>query len=95
MKARFIKSDKMLSRLKSIGINLHLRETVARDGEKRSSFDFTRQFFTLSGLNEEALHLIRSRRLPQNRNSVLVNGSSSNCRCTSVAKPSMPFRRSV
>ena len=36
--------------------------------------------------------LIRSRRLPQNRNSVLVNGSNSNCCWTSRAKPSMPRR---
>ena len=39
--------------------------------------------------------LIRSRRRPQNRNSVLVNGSSSNCCWTSRARPSMPLRRSV
>ena len=38
--------------------------------------------------------LIRSRR-PQNRNSVLVNGSSSNCCWTRRARPSMPLRRSV
>ena len=37
----------------------------------------------------------RSRFRPQNRNSVLVNGSSSNCCCTIVAKPSIPLRRSV
>ena len=39
--------------------------------------------------------LIRSRRRPQNRNSVLVNGSSSNCCWTRRARPSMPLRRSV
>ena len=39
--------------------------------------------------------LIRSRRLPQNRNSVLVNGSSSNSCCTMAASPSIPFRMSV
>lgn len=36
-----------------------------------------------------------SLRRPQNRNSVLVNGSSSNFCCTSVARPSIPLRRSV
>ena len=35
--------------------------------------------------------LIRSRRRPQNRNSVLVNGSSSNCCWTRHARPSMPI----
>ena len=39
--------------------------------------------------------LIRSRRLPQNRNSVLVNGSNRNCCCTIFASPSIPLRRSV
>ena len=39
--------------------------------------------------------LIRSRRLPQNRNSVFVNGSSCNCSCTILANPSIPRRRSV
>lgn len=39
--------------------------------------------------------LIRSRRLPQNRNNVLVNGSSENSCCTIVANPSIPLRRSV
>ena len=39
--------------------------------------------------------LMRSRRLPQNRNSVLVNGSSSNCCWTILASPSIPLRRSV
>lgn len=39
--------------------------------------------------------LIRSRRRPQNRNSVLVNGSNWNCCCTMLARPSIPFRRSV
>ena len=29
------------------------------------------------------------------RNSVLVNGSSSNCCCTRAARPPIPFRRSV
>ena len=36
-----------------------------------------------------------SLRRPQNRNSVLVNGSSSTFCCTSVAIPSIPLRRSV
>ena len=36
-----------------------------------------------------------SRRLPQKRNSVLVNGSRRNCCCTIPARPSMPRRRSV
>lgn len=39
--------------------------------------------------------LIQFRRLPQNRNSALVNGSSWNCYCTMVASPSIPLRRSV
>ena len=39
--------------------------------------------------------LIRSLRLPQNRNSAFVNGSSSNSCCTMAARPSIPFRRSV
>ena len=39
--------------------------------------------------------LIRSRRLPQNRNSVLVNGSRLNCCWTKDARPSIPRRRSV
>ena len=39
--------------------------------------------------------LIRSFRLPQNRNSVLVNGSSWNWLCTMVASPSIPLRKSV
>ena len=39
--------------------------------------------------------LIRSRRLPQNRNSVLVKGSRSNSCRTSAARPSIPRRRSV
>ena len=39
--------------------------------------------------------LIRSFRLPQNRNSVLVNGSSWNWLCTKVASPSIPLRKSV
>ena len=38
-----------------------------------------------------AFHLRR----PQNKNRVFVNGSSSNCRCTRAASPSIPFRRSV
>ena len=36
-----------------------------------------------------------SLRRPQNRKSVFVNGSSSNFCCTSVARPSIPLRRSV
>lgn len=39
--------------------------------------------------------LIRFRRLPQNRNNVLVNGSSENSCCTIVANPLIPLRRSV
>lgn len=39
--------------------------------------------------------LIRSHRLPQNRNSVLVNGSSWNWLCTNAASPSIPLRKSV
>lgn len=38
---------------------------------------------------------ILSRRLPQNRNNVLLKGSSWNCCCTRAAKPSIPRRRSV
>lgn len=38
---------------------------------------------------------IRSHRLPQNRNSVLVNGSSWNWLCTNAASPSIPLRKSV
>ena len=39
--------------------------------------------------------LIRSRRRPQNRNSVLLNGSRSHSSRTSADKPSIPCRRSV
>lgn len=39
--------------------------------------------------------LIRSRRRPQNRNSVFVNGSRSNSCWTRTERPSIPFRRSV
>ena len=39
--------------------------------------------------------LIRSRRRPQNRNSVLLNGSRSNSSRTSADSPSIPCRRSV
>ncbi len=39
--------------------------------------------------------LIRSCLLPQNRNSVLVNGSSWNWLCTNAASPSIPLRKSV
>ena len=39
--------------------------------------------------------LIRSRRRPQKRKSVLVKGSSSNSCCTIAERPSIPFLRSV
>ena len=39
--------------------------------------------------------LILSFFLPQNRNNVLVNGLRSNCACTIVASPSIPFLISV
>ena len=39
--------------------------------------------------------LIRSRRLPQNRNSVFEKGASSNSCCTMAARPSIAFRMSV
>ena len=39
--------------------------------------------------------LMQSSRLPQSRNSVLVNGSGLNRCCTMAATPSIPFRRSV
>ena len=39
--------------------------------------------------------LIRSRRLPQNKNNVLLNGSNWNSCWTMAASPSIPGRRSV
>jgi tetratricopeptide (TPR) repeat protein len=60
MKASFLKPEQMLERLRSTGVNTRLKEKVKREGveEKRTSFDYIRQLFTLSGLSEAERHLL-------------------------------------
>ncbi len=60
MKASFLKPDKMLERLRSTGVNTHLKEKVKREGaaEKLTGFDYIRQLFSFSNLTEEQSHML-------------------------------------
>lgn len=60
MKASFLKPEKMLDRLKTTGVNTHLKEKVKKSGDtdKLTSFDFIRQLFKFSDLSEEETHLL-------------------------------------
>ena len=57
--------------------------------------DSSRLYSSTNPLPSQYRALIRSFRLPQNRNSVLVKGSSRNCCLTRAARPSIPSLRSV
>ncbi len=60
IRASFLKPEKMLERLKDTGVNTQLKEKVKREGiaEKRSSFDYIKQLFDLSGISDEEKHLL-------------------------------------
>lgn len=60
MKASFQKPGKMLELLRGTGTNTHLKEKVKREGKeiKRTSFDFIRELFQLSGLSEDERHIL-------------------------------------
>ena len=51
----------MLERLRSTGVNTHLKEKVKREGvsEKLTAFDYIRQMFAFSGLTEEERQMLR------------------------------------
>lgn len=60
MRSSFVKPHKILELLKGTGINTGLKEKVNRDGmaQKLSSFDYIRELFRLSGLNETEKHIL-------------------------------------
>ncbi len=60
MKASFLKPEKMLERLRSTGMNMHLKEKVRRErsAEKLSASDYIRQLFTFSDLGEEQRYML-------------------------------------
>lgn len=61
MKASWLPPKKMLELLQKGGTNTNLKEKVRREGAagSRTSFDFIRELFHLSGLNDEELLILK------------------------------------
>lgn len=60
MRSSFVKPAKMLELLKGTGTNTGLKEKVAREGsaQKLAAFDYIRELFHLSGLDESERHIL-------------------------------------
>ena len=60
MRSSFVKPAKMLELLKGTGTNTGLKEKVQREGaaQKLTSFDYIRELFHLSGLDEAERHIL-------------------------------------
>ncbi len=59
MRASFTPPQKMLEHLREGGMNSGFKETVKRGGNGKSAFDFIKDLFCLSALNEEEQYIMK------------------------------------